>query len=134
MAEGKIFKPDQDFSSVLDTELPSISQLPLPHALERLTCPRKTNPSGKRRNQHQTHTCSCRATLCPIQRMGLVERQYPRLFQETWTIEGCGTGNGGGSMGDFKEERLGCGEESGTTREFDRDVTGCYGGESICGS
>jgi 26S proteasome regulatory subunit N5 len=37
MAEGKILKPDQDFSSVLDTELPSISPLPLPQALERLT-------------------------------------------------------------------------------------------------
>jgi 26S proteasome regulatory subunit N5 len=37
MSEGKLFKPDEDFSSLLDTELPSISQLPLPQALERLT-------------------------------------------------------------------------------------------------
>jgi 26S proteasome regulatory subunit N5 len=37
MAEGKLSKPDQDFSGILDSELPSISQLPLPQALERLT-------------------------------------------------------------------------------------------------
>jgi len=38
MAEGKLLlKPDQDFTAVLDAELPSISTLPLPQALERLT-------------------------------------------------------------------------------------------------
>jgi len=37
MAEGKIFKPDQDFTAIVDEELPSISALPLPQALERLT-------------------------------------------------------------------------------------------------
>jgi len=37
MAEAKILKPDQDFNSVLDAELPTISPLPLPLPLERLT-------------------------------------------------------------------------------------------------
>src|SRR5208282_5972585 len=37
MAEGKLFKPDQDFTATVDAELPIISQLPLPQALERLT-------------------------------------------------------------------------------------------------
>jgi hypothetical protein len=37
MAEGKILKPDQDFTATVDEELPSISTLPLPQALERLT-------------------------------------------------------------------------------------------------
>src|SRR5271163_2420449 len=37
MADGKLEKPDQDFTVLLDKELPSISQLPLPQALERLT-------------------------------------------------------------------------------------------------
>ena len=37
MEEGRILKPDQDFSATVDTELPIISQLPLPQALERLT-------------------------------------------------------------------------------------------------
>ena len=37
MSEGKLSKPDQDFSAIVDAELPSISTLPLPQALERLT-------------------------------------------------------------------------------------------------
>jgi 26S proteasome regulatory subunit N5 len=37
MSEGKLSKPDQDYTSLLDAELPSISALPLPQALERLT-------------------------------------------------------------------------------------------------
>jgi 26S proteasome regulatory subunit N5 len=37
MSEGKLSKPDQDFSATVDAELPSISTLPLPQALERLT-------------------------------------------------------------------------------------------------
>ena len=37
MAEGKILKPDQDFSATVDSELPILSALPLPQALERLT-------------------------------------------------------------------------------------------------
>jgi 26S proteasome regulatory subunit N5 len=37
MSEGKLSKPDQDFSLTVDTELPQISTLPLPQALERLT-------------------------------------------------------------------------------------------------
>lgn len=37
MSEGRLLKPDQDFSKVLDEELPKISQLALPQAIERLT-------------------------------------------------------------------------------------------------
>ena len=37
MADGRLLKPDQDFTSIVDGELPAISQLPLPQALERLT-------------------------------------------------------------------------------------------------
>lgn len=37
MADGKLPKPEEDFTALLDTELPLISQLPLPQALERLT-------------------------------------------------------------------------------------------------
>jgi 26S proteasome regulatory subunit N5 len=37
MADGKLPKPDQDYTTLLDAELPSISQLPLQQALERLT-------------------------------------------------------------------------------------------------
>lgn len=37
MTDGKLAKPDQDFTLLLDKELPSISQLPLQQALERLT-------------------------------------------------------------------------------------------------
>jgi 26S proteasome regulatory subunit N5 len=37
MSEGKLSKPDQDFTVLLDAELPSISSLPLPQSLERLT-------------------------------------------------------------------------------------------------
>jgi 26S proteasome regulatory subunit N5 len=37
MAEGKLHKPDQDFSALIDAELPAIEALPLPQALERLT-------------------------------------------------------------------------------------------------
>jgi 26S proteasome regulatory subunit N5 len=37
MSEGKLSKPDQDFTVLLDSELPSISSLPLPQSLERLT-------------------------------------------------------------------------------------------------
>ena len=35
--EGKLLKPDQDFSAIVDAELPSISHLALPQALERLS-------------------------------------------------------------------------------------------------
>ena len=37
MSEGKLLKPDQDFSAIVEAELPAISQLPLQQALERLS-------------------------------------------------------------------------------------------------
>ena len=37
MSDGRLSKPDQDFTATLDSELPSISALPLQQALERLT-------------------------------------------------------------------------------------------------
>jgi 26S proteasome regulatory subunit N5 len=37
MPEEQLPKPDEDFSALVDTELPIISELPLPQALERLT-------------------------------------------------------------------------------------------------
>jgi 26S proteasome regulatory subunit N5 len=37
MSEGRLLKPDQDFSKVVETELPQISNLALPQAIERLT-------------------------------------------------------------------------------------------------
>jgi len=37
MSDGKLSKPDQDFTAVIDAEFPQISTLPLPQALERLT-------------------------------------------------------------------------------------------------
>ena len=35
--EGRLLKPDEDFSAKVDAELPSITALPLPQAIERLT-------------------------------------------------------------------------------------------------
>jgi 26S proteasome regulatory subunit N5 len=37
MSDGRLSKPDQDFSETLDNELPAIAALALPQALERLT-------------------------------------------------------------------------------------------------
>jgi 26S proteasome regulatory subunit N5 len=37
MTEGRLLKPDQDFSKIVEEELPQISQLALPQAIERLT-------------------------------------------------------------------------------------------------
>lgn len=37
MADGMLPKPDQDYTILLDAELPAISHLPLQQALERLT-------------------------------------------------------------------------------------------------
>jgi 26S proteasome regulatory subunit N5 len=37
MSDGTLAKPDQDFSSIVDAELPQLDALPLPQALERLT-------------------------------------------------------------------------------------------------